>query len=69
MKIKLVVSVLLGVFAVAAVCLGVADKPPAERRAAARKAYDAGNYNDAYKVFAALAADPDDDPTLAPSDL
>src|SRR5688572_29163997 len=68
MKIKVVLGVLV-LLGVGMACLAVAEKPPQERREAARKAYDAGNYADAYKVYAALAADPDADPSLAPSDF
>src|SRR5437762_5725226 len=52
-------------------CMGLAAGrgTPAERRATAHKAFDAGNFNDAYKAFAALAVDPNDDPAAAPEDL
>jgi hypothetical protein len=46
-----------------------ADKPPAERRAAAAKAQQQGNFRDALEGFSKLLLDPADDATEAPSDL
>src|SRR4051812_33956652 len=69
MNMKLVIGALV-VLGAGAFCLAVVDqRPPEQRRAAAQKAYSAGNYNDAYKIFSALASDPADDPRSAPGDF
>src|SRR3954468_3173528 len=69
MKMKLVLGALV-ILAAGVLSLAVVDqRPPEQRRAAAQKALQAGNYNDAYKVFAALAADPADDAQQAPGDF
>jgi alpha-2-macroglobulin len=46
-----------------------ADKPPAERRAAAAKAQQQGNFRDALEGYSKLLLDPADDAAEAPSDL
>src|SRR5437762_8030172 len=71
MTTRKIVCLVAAAVALGMACMGLAagGGTPAERRAAAHKAFDAGNFNDAYKVFAALATDPNDDPTAAPEDL
>src|SRR5688500_10738291 len=71
MTFKKIACVVAGAVALGVACLGVAagQGTPAERGAAAHKAFAAGNYNDAYKAFAALATDPADDAADAPEDL
>ena len=57
MNMKKIACLVAGAAALGIACLGLAagEGTPAERRAAAHKAFDAGNFNDAYKTFAALA--------------
>ena len=69
MKSKIVIGALLGILGVGAACLAVAEKPPAHRREAARKAFDAGNFNDAYKAYATLVTGDADDPHQSPQDF
>src|SRR6185369_13960031 len=69
MKMKLVLGALVVLVAGVLTYAVVDQKPPEQRRAAAQKAQAAGNYNDAYKAFAALAADPADDPQFVPGDF
>src|SRR5205085_1504370 len=71
MKFKQIGCVVAAALALGAACLGIAvgQATPAERRSAAHKAFDAGNFNDAYKAFASLATDGDDDPAAVPEDL
>ena len=70
MKTRTVTGVFLAVLAVGAIGWAVApERPAAERRDAARKAFEAGNFNDAWKTYAALAADPQDDPAVVPNDF
>jgi len=53
------------------VCLVAADSPPApvSIRDGLLKAYQAGNYKDAYDGFRRLALDPNDDPKVVGTDL
>src|SRR5258708_4129520 len=53
------------------VCLVAADSPsaPASIRDGLLKAYQAGNYKDAYDGFRKLALDPNDDPKVVGTDL
>jgi len=71
MKFRTVACVVAAAVALGMACLGIAagGRTPAERRAAAHKAFDSGNFNDAYKTFAALATDGDDDTAAVPEDL
>ena len=70
MKSKIVIGALLGLLGVGAACLGVAvERPPEQRRAAAQKAFNAGNFNDAYKGFASLATGDADDLFNTPQDF
>src|SRR5436190_1414233 len=70
MKSKIVIGALLGLLGVGAACLGVAvERPPEQRRAAAQKAFNAGNFNDAYKLYASLATGDADYPFNTPQDF
>src|SRR4051794_35759380 len=70
MKSKIVIGALLGLLGVGAACLAVAvERPPEQRRAAAQKAFNAGNFNDAYKAFASLATGDSDDFVNTPQDF
>ncbi|MEX0726068.1 MAG: alpha-2-macroglobulin, partial [Planctomycetaceae bacterium] len=48
---------------------GKAEQPARERRSEAKKQFDAGNYNDAYKIYRDLALDPASDAKRVGSDL
>src|SRR2546423_14810298 len=70
MKSKIVIGALLGLLGIGAACLAVAvERPPEQRRAAAQKAFNAGNFNDAYKGFASLATGDADEPFNTPRDF
>lgn len=45
------------------------EAPPADQRATAQKAFEKGNFRDAYNIFSKLALDPKDDPKLVGVDL
>ncbi|MFN0196250.1 MAG: MG2 domain-containing protein, partial [Planctomycetaceae bacterium] len=65
---RLLVICVLGVFSLG-VLWGAADVPQDEKRATAKKEHDAGNFNDAYKLYQELVLDPQTDPKLVGNDL
>jgi uncharacterized protein YfaS (alpha-2-macroglobulin family) len=70
MKSKLVVGGAVAVLALGVACWAAAvDAPVSQRRDAARKASNAGNYNDAYKTLAPLVTGDVDDPHETPQDF
>jgi alpha-2-macroglobulin len=72
MKRKRTIGVLVGVLAAGLAIawpLTAARQTPRQRREAAARAFDAGNYRDAYEAFRKLALDPGDDPLEVGKDL
>ena len=70
MKSKLMIGGTVAVLGLAMACWAAAvEAPVAQRRDAARKAFNAGNYNDAYKTFAALVTGDVDDALETPQDF
>ena len=69
-KIQVVLALLL-VGGVGAACFAkaMADQPPEQRRAAARQAFDNGNFNDAFGAYRDLAVDSKDDPARVSEDF
>jgi uncharacterized protein YfaS (alpha-2-macroglobulin family) len=45
------------------------EAPPSDQRATAQKAFEKGNWRDAYDIYSKLALDPKDDPKLVGIDL
>jgi hypothetical protein len=45
------------------------EAPPSDQRATAQKAFEKGNWRDAYDIYSKLALDPQDDPKLVGIDL
>src|SRR5579884_2671278 len=66
-SIALLAMILVGVAVYCAVA--AVATTPAEARAAAKKAFEAGNFKDAYDAFSRLAVDAHDDPMLVGDDL
>src|SRR5258706_514157 len=66
----LLIGLSVALLAVGYRALAVAsDKSPAERRAAAAKAQQEGNFRDAFDGFSRLVLDPADDAAEAPNDM
>ena len=64
----LLLPLAMAVLGLGAILLAI-EPTPKDRRAAAQKAHQAGNYKDAYEGFRTLALDPKGDPAQVGDDL
>ncbi|MDA0834016.1 MAG: MG2 domain-containing protein [Planctomycetota bacterium] len=69
MSIRPVFIMSLVVIGYIGVLWGKAEQPETERRSEAKKQFDAGNYNDSYKIYRDLAIDPESDSLQVGGDL